>query len=162
MRRQRAWKLHRRGWPHALIAEALGVTEGAISRWIGVASRDGSKALRAKSRLGQSARLSKLQLQKLPSLLDKGAEAYGFLGAVWTCRRISEVIQREFCVQYHPSHVSRLLHQLEWSYQKPLLRATQRDEAIIADWLSNRWPEIKKKPTNKGVVSSSSMNQVST
>ena len=53
-----------------------------------------------------------------------GAESFGFVGDVWTCARIAQVIEREFGVRYHPAHVSRLLHQESWTYQKPILRAS--------------------------------------
>lgn len=33
-RRLRAWELHREGWTQQRIAEALGVTQGAVSQWL--------------------------------------------------------------------------------------------------------------------------------
>jgi len=32
----------------------------------------------------------------------------------------------------------------------PTGRALERDEKAIAEWKRKRWPEIKKKPKNKG------------
>ncbi|MDP6519113.1 MAG: winged helix-turn-helix domain-containing protein [Planctomycetota bacterium] len=54
-----------------------------------------------------------------------------------------------FGVRYHPAHVSRLLRTLGWSPQKPIQRATQRDEAAIATWYAERWPAIKKRRPGK-------------
>jgi transposase len=88
-------------------------------------------------------------LHQLPALLDRGPEEFGFLGALWTCPRIARVIKSEFGVQYHPDHVRRLLHRLEWTYQKPVIRASQRDEALISDWLARAWPAIKKRAQNE-------------
>src|SRR5574341_498033 len=34
MRRLRAWELKRKGWKQKAIAEALGVSEGAVSQWV--------------------------------------------------------------------------------------------------------------------------------
>ena len=45
-----------------------------------------------------------------PALVERGPEAYGFRGQIWTCKRVAEVIRRAFGVSYHPAHVSRLLH----------------------------------------------------
>ncbi len=59
------------------------------------------------------------------------AEAFGFRGEVWTARRVTEVIRREFGVQYHFNHVGNLLRAAGWSPQKPLRRASQRNEAAI-------------------------------
>jgi predicted transcriptional regulator len=33
-RRLRAWELHQKGWQQQAIAEALGVTQGAVSQWL--------------------------------------------------------------------------------------------------------------------------------
>jgi transposase len=80
----------------------------------------------------------------IPEFLSHGAEAYGFRGEVWTCARVAQVIQQEFGVLYHKAHVSRLLKELDWTPQKPILRATQRDEHAIARWRCETWPDIKK------------------
>ncbi len=74
-----------------------------------------------------------------------GAEAYGFRGDVWTTKRIAAVIEGEYGVRYHPDHVGRLLREAGWSVQKPVKRATQRDEAAITAWCENQWPAVKKK-----------------
>jgi transposase len=84
------------------------------------------------------------QLARLPDLLHRGPEAYGFRGQVWTRPRVAEVIRVEFGMFYHPTHVGRLLKALRWSPQKPMRRARQRDEAAITHWRTETWPAIKK------------------
>lgn len=149
-RRLRAWELHHRGWSNVEIAEALGVSPAAVCQWLTAATAQGEAGLRARSRQGQGRRLSDEQLQRLPSLLQQGAEAHGFLGAVWTCRRIGQLIQREFGVVYHPGYVSRLMRRLKWTYQTPVMRSSQRDEIRIAQWLSEDWPAIHERAKNEG------------
>jgi transposase len=90
---------------------------------------------------------------QLVGLLAQGAEAFGFRGAVWTCRRVARLIREQFGVSYHPAHVSRLLAQLDWSPQKPIVRARQRDEEAIAEWYGERWPALKKRHDGKGELS---------
>jgi transposase len=58
------------------------------------------------------------------------------------------VIEREFGVDYHCAHVSRILADLGWSCQKPERRALERNEAAIAHWKRYRWGAIKKKSGN--------------
>ena len=145
MRRLRAWELYRDGWPQVRIAEALGVTEGAVSQSIKIGRVEGIDALRSKPRPGPAARLSTVQVKWLLTLLERGATSFGFAGDLWTCARIARVIEQEFGVRYHPAHVSRLLHQEDWTCQKPVLRASQRNEAEIADWFAHVWPALKKK-----------------
>lgn len=152
--RRRAWTLHQQGWTQRQIAAALGVTQGAVSRWLQRARTAGLEALRTHPPPGAPPRLTPEQLSHLRALLAQGAEAFGFRGAVWTRRRVAQLIREQFGVSYHPTHVGRLLQHLEWTVQTPILRATQRDEAAIAAWSTQRWPAIKKKPCAKGGSSS--------
>jgi transposase len=144
-RRLRAFKLKQQGWSQQRIAEALGVSKGAVSQWMKRA-RDGGgvEALKRQPAPGASPRLSEEQRTKLPELLERGAEAHGFRGEAWTCERVAIVIRREFGVSYHPAHVSRLLKALRHSLQKPQRRANQRDEEAIEHWKEERWPSLKK------------------
>jgi transposase len=144
-RRLRAWTLHQQGWTQRRIAAALGVSPGAVSQWLHRATTQGVAALRSHPSPGRPPRLTALQLARLPELLAQGAEAFGFRGAVWTRRRVAHLIAEQFGVRYHPGHISRLLHRIGWTSQKPIVRATQRDEAAIAAWQQERWPAIKKK-----------------
>lgn len=145
----RAVELHEEGWTQAAIAKALGVTEAAVSQWMRLARDGGKEALRSKSRCGQAVRLSKEQLQFLPAFLELGPGAFGFSGELWTCARIARVIEQELGVVYHPEHVRRLMHRLGWSYQKPIVRAAERDEALICEWLERKWPELERKPKRR-------------
>ena len=145
-RRLRAWELKQKGWKQEDIAEALGVTPGAVSQWMTRAREEGPAALRSRSGGGPRPRLSAEQLSRLPDLLDKGAEHFGFRGDVWTQPRVAKLIERKFGVSYHPGHVGRILKAIGWSRQKPVTRASQRDEAAIERWRIEKWLEIKKKP----------------
>jgi transposase len=153
-RRFRAWELHQQGWQQKKIAEALGVTPGAVSQWLKVGREQGVTALRsATSNRGRKPKLSAEELARLPELLARGAEAYRFRGAVWTRARVAQVIRQEFGVKYSPRHVGRLLQQCNWTPQRPVERADRRDEAAITVWYEQTFPELKKKPRGKGVRS---------
>jgi transposase len=148
-RRWRALELKRKGWWQQEIAEALGVSTGAVSRWMKAVERGGQEALHARPRSGAPPRLTPEQLGLVPDLLSHGTEAYGFRGEVWTCARVAQVIKEEFGVSYHKAHVSRLLKQLHWTPQMPIERASQRDEAAIERWRIEVWPMVKKKRRGK-------------
>ncbi len=143
-RRLRAWELWQQEWKQKDIAKALGVSKGAVSQWLKRARTEGTEGLRRHPAPGAQPKLSAEQLAALPRLLDRGAEAFGFRGQVWTAQRVAEVIRRQFGVSYHPGHCSRLLQQLRYSVQKPVQRASQRDEAAIGRWRDERWPALKK------------------
>jgi transposase len=88
--------------------------------------------------------LAPAQLTELKTLLAHGAEAFGFLGDLWTSKRVAAVIKRCFGVTYHRAHVSRLLRALGLTVQQPVVRATQRDDTVIQAWWDERWPALKK------------------
>lgn len=143
-RRLRAWELKQEGWKHQEIADALGVSKGAVSQWMKRGREGGVEGLKRQPAPGAPPRLSKEQREQLKGLLARGAPAHGFRGDVWTCERVAGVIQREFGVGYHPAHVSRLVRALGLSLQKPERRANQRDEEAIRRWKEERWPHLKK------------------
>src|SRR5215217_3408103 len=143
-RRLRAFELKERGWKQTQIADALGVSEGAVSQWMKRVREEGVEGLRHKPPPGATPRLSEDERAKLPELLAQGAEAHGFRGEVWTCERVATVIRREFGVSYHPAHVSRVVRALGLSLQKPQRRAEQRDEEAIEHWKEKKWPSLKR------------------
>ncbi len=148
-RRLRAWELKQKGWKQNKIAEALGVSKGAVSQWIKRATEGSPEALFSRKGGGPKPGLSDKQLKQLPKILAKGADAYGFRGDVWTRGRVGQIIKQEFGVRYTPRHVGRLLEKIDWSRQKPIERAEQRNEAAIEQWRTEKWLELEKKPSEK-------------
>ena len=144
-RRLRAWELKKEGWSQQRIADALeGVSKGAVSQWMKRGREGGVEALKRRVAPGARPRLSEQERARLPELLQRGAEAHGFRGEVWTCERVAKVIRTEFGVSYHPAHVSRLLRASGLSLQKPARRADQRDDGAIERWKEKKWPSLKK------------------
>jgi transposase len=88
-------------------------------------------------------------VNQLPALLSQGAAHFGFRGEVWTRARVAAVIKKVFGVTYSRTHVGWLLEKIGWSRQKPLTRASQRDEVAIERWRSQTWPEVQKKPSER-------------
>ena len=149
-RRLRALELKHHGWGQQRMAEALGVSKGAVSQWMTRVRKHGEEGLRTRPRSGAPPRLTSEELSLLPELLTAGAETYGFRGEVWTCARIAKLLEWVFGVAYHRAQVSRLLKQLGWTPQKPLEWATQRNEAQIVYWRTTVWEELKKRPGVSG------------
>jgi transposase len=154
-RRLRAWALHQEGWSGKDIATALAVSQAAVSGWLKRARAGGAAALRRHPAPGPTPKLTEAQRAVLPDILAKGAEAYDFVGNVWTTRRVAVVIKRVLGVRYHPAHISRLLRREGLSVQTPIRRASQRDEVEIAAWRDQTWPALQAKPGKRGARSSS-------
>jgi putative transposase len=128
------------------VARMVGAAVSAVWLWRETLRCRGPDGLAAKPVPGRPRKLTPRQRQRVPRLLQKGARAYGFSNDLWTTRRIATVLEQELGVSYHPAHVSRLLADLGWTYQKPERRALERDEAAIARWKQQTWEQIKKKP----------------
>ena len=118
-RRLRAWELWQQGWKQKDIAVALGVSKGAVSQWLTRAKAEGREGLRRHVAPGPQRKLTPERLEQLPQVLNQGAEAFGFRGDVWTSAGVAEVIKREFGVQYHPAHCSRLFRDLNRVNRSP-------------------------------------------
>src|SRR3954453_7276750 len=90
-RRLRAWVLKAKGWSQQAIAEALGVTAGAVSQWMRRGREGGVEALKRRMAPGPTPKLADEQRAQVPVLLAQGAEAFGFRAEVWTAKRVATV-----------------------------------------------------------------------
>lgn len=145
-RRVRALRLLEEGYAPVEVARRVGADRRSVRRWKAAARRGGAAAVAAKPAPGRPRRLKRRNLTRLRRLLLQGAQAAGLPTDLWTCPRVAWLIQRQFGVRYHPAHVSRLLHGLGFSPQKPTRRAVERDEARIQAWIEQDWPRVKKTP----------------
>jgi hypothetical protein len=76
-RRLRAWELFQEGWSQQGIAEALGVTKGAVSQWLSRARVQGPQALHHCKPPGRRPKLAHQQRLQLLELLAQGPPALG-------------------------------------------------------------------------------------
>lgn len=125
------------------VARRLGVTQGAVYFWIKNYRERGKSydALKARKHTGKPKELTEKQLAKLPEMLLKGAEYWGFSTDLWTAARIAKLIRMKFKVEYHPAHVTRILHFLGLSWQKAEKVAREQDREKLHDWVLNILPK---------------------
>lgn len=147
-RRERAYELGMAGWQQKEIAEAVGVSKGAVSKWLARARAEGKEALKSHPAPGGQSKLSAEQLASLPEVLARGAEAYGFRGTVWTRARIRQVIEAVFGVKYHVDHMSCLMQKIGWIQPHPRRMATQQNQTAVETWQANG-AEVEKKPNKQ-------------
>src|SRR5205823_7837034 len=132
------------GWAQCDIAEALGISRPAVSRWLAAAEEGGPGVLLHRLHPGPAGKLLPGQRSLIADFLWHGAEAYGFRGDVWTCARVGKVIEEELGVAYHKGHVARILKEIGWTPQVPITRAIQRDEQEIQRWREHDWPQLRR------------------
>lgn len=149
-RRRYAIHLLKTGKSLAATARAVGASPSSVWVWWHMYQKHGWRGLCAKPTPGRPAALSPAQKQKLVRLLLRGPRAAGYTTELWTLKRVSQLIRHHFGVDYHPSHVWKILTQLGWSCQKPERRALQRDEAAVTRWKRYVWPQIRQRAERLG------------
>jgi transposase len=155
-RRMKAVALFREGLNNSEIGRQLQVANQTVSRWRKEYQEGGKKALSKAGRAGRMPQLDADQYRRLVDCLLAGPAKLGYETPLWTCQRVADLIEQEFNVRYHPGHVWKILRGLNWSPQRPVGRALERNEAAIREWKQHTWPAAKKKPGKKAVRSSSS------
>ena len=121
------------------IARDLRVTPGSVRAWAG----GGTAALRPRGPVSRE-KLSGQQWARLEAELRKGPLAHGFAGDQrWTLGRIKTLIGKLFHVGYTPEGVWKLMRRHGWSCQVPVRQALERDDAAVAVWKAEVWPDIK-------------------
>jgi transposase len=145
-RRHRALALLDRGNSINEVGRMIGCSGSSVMRWRDAREKEGADGLKVKYSPGRPLKLKRKERAKLFRLLLKGAISLGYETDLWTTARISEVIEKEFQVQYHRDHVGRLLKSGGWSHQAPERRSIERDEVEIENWRRKEWSRVKKTP----------------
>ena len=143
----RALELHKKGWQQKLIAEALGVTKGAVSQWLkkakDVPPERQAEALRIKKSTGRKPAIRPEDRPSLVALIARGPEAFGFVGDVWTAGRVRALAQRELGIRVGLTTIKKFLHEEGFSVQKPQVSATQKNQKAVAGFRGG-WANLKK------------------
>ena len=146
-RRFEAMRLLDQGHNQSGTARRLKVARQTVSEWRRQYLKHGAAGLRRAGRAGRKPLLDAAQLERLPSLLLllEGPEAHGFPTPLWSCPRVARLIADEFGVDYHAGHVWKILRALDWSPQRPVGKARERNEEAIRTWRRKTWPRLKKR-----------------
>ena len=118
-RRLLAMRLLSEGKSAREVASRVRADPRSVRRWHAAARADGDAGLAARPTRGRPRRLTAQDLALLHLFLAEGAKASASAAASWSCARVTELIQRQFGVHYHPAHVSRILHRLGIMPRKP-------------------------------------------
>jgi transposase len=139
--------LYQKGWQQKRIAEALGVTKGAISQWIKKAKdlppEQQAQALRVKKSPGRPPAISADAAQELVALIHEGAEHFGFVGDVWTAARVQALARQELKLHVSLWTINQFLHAQGFSVQKPKVVASQKNQKAMAGFRGGR-QQMKK------------------
>ena len=143
-RRLEGGRLLRGGVRAAEVARRLGVSRTSVMRWQRSVASGGRRSLRGAPRTGRPPLLNATDQKRLIAL-KAGALSQGYSSDLWTLGRVGKLIEKLTGQRYSESGVWRLLKRLGVSSQRPSGRAMQRDEAVIQQWKTKRWPALKKR-----------------
>jgi transposase len=147
-RRKKAVRFFKKGYGVSKVGRILGVSHEAARLWKLSWEKEGIEGLKSKGKPGPKPRLTEKDKERIKRALLKGPHSFGWTTNIWTLKRINEVIKKVANIRFHPCYVWRILQSMGWSCQKPQVKSKYRNEAIIARWKNNIWPEIKKRGSN--------------
>jgi len=142
--RQRAIHAVHTGESPEVVARVMAVSRQALYGWLARYRQGGWDALDARKRGGRPRKLSGSALRWLyNTITNKNPLQLKFPFALWTTAMVVSLIHDKYGVRLSRSSVSRLLHQLGLSAQRPMWRAYQQDPEAVEQWLQKEFPKIK-------------------
>lgn len=144
--RRKAIKAISCGAKQVEVAKLLGVTRQAIGKWIKVYRHEGLKAIKAKKqgrpRGGsllpwQSAQIAKTVIDHCPDQLK--LPFY-----LWTREAVGQLIERRFGIHLSVWTVGRYLARWNFTAQKPVRQAFEKNPEAVRRWLEEEYPDIRK------------------
>lgn len=127
----------------AQVAYFLGVHPASVRKWWKAYQQRGAAALAAKPHPGRKPKLTVARQRQVLRWLRKNPKSFGYATELWTARRIAELIQRKWGVEFHPRYLNAWLTDRAITPQKPRKQPRERDDNAIARWLRYRWPRIQ-------------------
>ena len=134
------------GKKQADIASLYGYSQSTISRILSL-YRKNNKQLpptRDIKNRGPKCRMDETKDCDLNTILSKGALAEGYHTDSWDRRRVMQVIQKKFGITYSLTHVSVVLHRINYTLQKPIRKDYRQDPIRKEEWKTQELPDLKK------------------
>jgi transposase len=151
--REQAIKLAKDGTPVSEVARISGVSIRAVYQWLAAYHSGGQQALHAKSGAGRPPKLDAEKMSTLAFLLrDNTPDQLRFKFGLWTLRLVGQLIEREFNWRPSKPTLSKLMHLLGFTPQRPVRRAWQQDDVLVERWRENDFPVLQKRAKERGAT----------
>lgn len=125
------------------VAKSLEVNLHTVSKWMRRYRNGGEESLAGRKATGRPSTLTEKQMRRLQRVIvGKNPRQLNFGPALWTLPLVGQLIERLCGVALHKTTISRMLHRLGVTPQKPIRRAFQRDEIEIKRWMQEEFPRI--------------------
>ena len=149
--RMQAIKAVREGRPVADVADAFGVNERTLYRWLSKFAEGGQQGLRTKPRSGRPPKLSAQEMRWVArTVRDETPQQLKFPYGLWTLSLIQELIRRRMGKALALASVSRVMKLLGFTPQRPRYQAWQQDSVLVERWQRETYPEIRAEARRVG------------
>ena len=153
-RRKQAVRLYKELKSVKGVSRLVGSTEKTVGNWIRTWKQDGLRALKPKvaGRKKESGmRLTKLQQKQVQNaIIDRCPDQFKMDFALWSRQAVQRLIEIEFQIKMPIRTVGEYLKRWNFTPQKPIKRAYERNEKNVQKWLKEDFPEIKKQAALEG------------
>ncbi len=129
---------------HDEISDLLDLGHKSVYRWLGQYDREEVEDLFEGDRTGKPPLLTEAQLARLKGILDTGPVAYGLTTGNWTCPTVQHIIEEEFGIHYNHDHVRQILHQMEFSVQRPAKKLALAQAELQQKWVRETFLAFKE------------------
>lgn len=134
------------------VARTVRISKRQLLRWIHAFNKYGIDGLKPIPKPGRPCRLTAEQLQELDADLQKNPRELGYDFSLWDGKKLKYHIEQKFGVEFKVRRLQRMMHDLDYSLQRPRPVPAKADpakqEAFKADL------DEKKGPTSNPMTSS--------
>ena len=125
-------KLKHDGKKQQQIAQLMGCSQAAVSKWI--SGYESGRTLETLPRSGRPTKLNASSLKKLRNKLLNGVRSANKKFCSLSTKQLGSIIKKEIGRQYSIRHVERIMHKLGFSLIKPRPKHTKQDPKKVAEF----------------------------
>ena len=129
------------GSKQADVAREFNVTDGAVSQWYSKYLKHGWAGIYHKPKPGRPILFTQEHSKKLYEIISKSPFAWGYETDLWTVAMARDVLHEQTKQYFSKTRVLSELHALGFSFQKPQVRALEKNEKV-REWLEEKFPKI--------------------
>lgn len=149
--RIRAVQQVQRGESPEEVIKALGYNRRCIYQWLAAYRDGGWDGLKTGRITGRPRKMGEREMRWIyKTIANKNPMQLKFEFALWTRDMVRVLIRRRFGIRLSLASVGRLLGQLGFTCQKPLMKAFQQNVTLVQKWLEEDYPKIEKAAKKEG------------
>lgn len=152
--RRNAVAMVKSGMKRTAVAKIIGVNRRFVGEWVDAEANGGPAALEGKKRgrrPGEQKALTFEEEAKIRKLVaDRCPDQLKLPFALWTREAVAVLIERKTTKRLSLDVVGRYLKSWGMSPQRPVRRATERNEAAVQQWLRDDYPNIAARAKAEG------------